>query len=284
MTIRHFRSKLIVGEEGPTGPAGAPGDTGPSGIGIVGPRGPIGPRGPRGPKGDTGSSGSGGGGGGGGSDTGRPYDVDNPLAYIDAYGSTVGFDEEFDRTTLPTTLPSPWVFQNQNSATYLEKLGRGCVSINNGSNSIGSPCCVVQPISSASSWEAVGKITRHPKLSISGGLILTDGTKGFGILWNPNPLVLVSYWSDISSTYTANPGVTAVSVDSAESIEYWRISKDAPASYRAAYSYDGVTWYDVLVGYDVSTILGGFGPTHFGFLLSQSSGLQEFALDWFRVR
>lgn len=277
MSVRHFRKQDLTG---PEGPQGTQGDAGPAGIGYIGPRGPTGPRGLRGPTGAAGADGADGTSAGGFG----AYDIDAVEAWEDAFGVDIGFDEEFNRTTGPTALPSPWVFQNQNSATVLEQIGSAHISIPSGSNSIGSPCCVVRPISAAGSWRAVGKASRHPKLSISAGLILTDGTIGFGILWNVNPLVLVSYWADISSTYTANPGTTVVTAESAERISYWSITKHSATDYDAGYSYDGITWYDVLVGYDVSAIFGGFTPTHFGFLLSQSSGPQEFALDWFRVR
>lgn len=270
----------LDGDPGPVGPIGA---TGPGGAGSVGATGPTGPTGPTGvgatgPTGPTGPSGS---------SAAGLYTVDLPDAYIDAFGAASAYDCEFNRTTNPTALPTNWVFQNQHSATYLEQVGKGIVSIGTGTNNIADITCVVQPVSAAGSYVAVGKGRTHysltgAKTGLSIGLILTDGTKAAGILFNPNPLILVSLWNDIAGSYNSNPGTAVMTDPESEYMPmYWRIIKNNATSYDFAYSTDGVLWITVTAAYDVSAFLT---PTHFGFLLNMGSGNQVFSLDWFRVR
>lgn len=245
--------------------------------------GPQGEPGEQGPQGDPGAPGDPGAAGPRGFGTYGPDAVD---AWVDAFGAASAFDCEFDRTGNPTTLPTGWVFQNQNSATYKEQLGRGVVTIPSGANSVADVTCVVQPVSSAGAYVATGKAKNKSYIgaipSISAGLVLTDGTKAFGIFWNTNPLVLVSYWADMAGTYSTNPGTAAVT-EAEAGIEYWQIEKHSASSYDFRFGYNGSQWFTPTggAGIDVGAL---FTPTHFGFLLRQSSGVQTFPLDWFRVR
>lgn len=221
--------------------------------------------------------------GGGGSSL---YVPDNPDAWIDAFGAASAYDCEFNRTTNPTALPTNWVYQNQNGATYLEQLGMGIVSIASGYDTITKITCVVQPVSAAGSYTAVGKASRFSYNSgqnadRSTGLVLTDGTKAVGIIWNTNPFVLVSLWNDINGNYNSNPATAAILSIELGEYQYWRIVKHSATSYDFDFSTDGACWWSMLAAYDVSAFMT---PTHFGFLLSQNANAQVFGLDWFRVR
>lgn len=212
------------------------------------------------------------------------YGIDNPLAFIDAFGAASAYDCEFDRTTNPTTRPTNWVMQNDNSTTYLEQNGVGILTSASGYNDVAKPVCMVQPVSAASSYTMIGKArtwyAAGQQVGVSTGLIITDGTKGVGICWNTNPLVLTSYWANIASTYTTTITSVAVTNDQAN-ICYWKIKKNSATSYDFSYSYDGTVWLVLTSAYDVSSVLT---PTHFGFMFRQGSGSQTMAMDWFRVR
>lgn len=213
------------------------------------------------------------------------YEPDNPQAWIDAFGPDLGFDQEFDRAITATALPTGWVFQNQSSASYVEQLGRGKVIVPSGNNNINDVTAIVRPVAGfPSTWIATGKASTHystinPK-GVSSGLILTDGTKGVGILWNVNPFVLVSRWNDINGNYNNNPATAAVPATEAN-IPYWQIEKNTVNDYDFRYSYDGELWVELGTAIDVGAFMT---PTHIGFLFNQLSGVQEMFMDWFRLR
>lgn len=258
---------------GAAGAAGAAGATGPAGSnGAAGAAGATGNTGAAGPTGATGPAASG------------LYTVDLPQAYIDAFGAASIYDQEFSRTTPATSLPTNWVYQNDNSNTYREENGVGLVSSASGYNDIAKPVCIVQPVSAASAYTAVAKArtlyAAGHQVGVSTGLIITDGTKGVGICWNTNPLVLTSYWTNIASTYDSTIASEVVTVDQAN-ISYWKVVKANANSYTFHYSYDGTVWLPLGTAVDIGAL---FTPTHFGFLFRQGSGLQRIGLDWFRVR
>lgn len=210
------------------------------------------------------------------------YTPDLPQSFIDAFGPASAYDCEFNRSTSPITLPTNWVWQNQNSATYLEQLGSGQESIASGFNTVQSITCLVQPISAAASWTATGKAYCQYEVAnfgMSPGLVLTDGTKAAGIFWNDNPLVLAALWTNLN-VFNSNPGTTTVTVAQSR-VPYWRIRKNSATNYDFQFSYDCMTWLTTLSGYDLSAYMT---PTHFGFLFRQSSGVQLCTFDWFRVR
>lgn len=284
MAVTHFRRRDLTGPQGPEGPTGPEGPDGPTGPSLIGPRGPQGPRGIRGLKGDTGSTGPPGSGGGGGSDTGRPYDVDNPLAFADVYGAPSSFDCEFDRTSVPTTVPSGWGFHNAHSATYREELGHGHIEQASGANTVADITLLTQPISSASEFVATCHVRNNPFIGISqgmsAGLVVTDGTKAVGIYWNNNPLVILSYWSDITGSYYGNPDQVSVT-EACANVNYWRLHKVDATHWQWFWSWDGYRWNPLHGGYDVSDFLT---PDEFGFLFRPTGGAQYFDVDWFRVR
>lgn len=206
------------------------------------------------------------------------YSPDNPGAWVDAFGAVSAYDCEFARTTNPTGLPTNWVYQNQNSATYVEQLGKGIVSIASGFNSINQLTCVVQPVSAASAYTAVGKVTptNDAAVTFTPGLVLTDGTKAIAV-WTTADLGIVSRWSNITSTYVDNIG----SVTCPDEFGYYKIKKNSASSYDFFTSRDGTNWLTLLTGYDVGAYLT---PTHFGFMCRQPAGACTFCFDWFRVR
>lgn len=220
-----------------------------------------------------------------GGSSGGAYDIDDPVAYEDAYGPDLGWDQEFNATAPATSLPTGWVYQNSHSATYLEQLGNGKTLIASGSNTISDITCLVQPLSGApSTWVAEGHVRNYPFVGVSRGmcigLVLTDGTKAVGILWNSNPLLLVSLWDNIASTYNSNPATLTVPEGQAN-VNYWRIRKNGTTSYDFEWSWDGYRFNSLLAAYDVSAFMT---PTHIGFLMRMTSGAQEFDADWFRLR
>lgn len=209
------------------------------------------------------------------------YEPDNPQAWVDAFGPVSAFDQEFQRTTSPTAPPTNWVFQNQNSAAYIETMGQGVVSIPVGSNSDDDVCCLVQPVPSQVAYAAAGKARTFYNateyVGFGTGLIITDGTKGVGIYWTFTDDINVKTWDDIAGT-----GNTVVdTLASMPSPSYWRIVKNSATDYDFAFSYDGLLWETLTAGYDVSAFLT---PTHIGFLFNQGNGINRFTADWFRVR
>lgn len=219
------------------------------------------------------------------------YDPDSPQAWTDAYGAPTTYDCEFNRINNPTTVPSGWVFQNQRSATYIEQLGCGHITIPVGSGTPDNITCLVQPISAASSWTAVGKArslwqqgwVKEALYGYPSGLVITDGTKAAGMLWYWTPWVSMTTWTNMAGTVAGDIGTVTVKADGGYqmNIPYWRIKKNSSSSYDFAFSYDAILWVPVVTAYN----LGGFmTPTHFGFLFNQDPGQQEYTVDWFRVR
>lgn len=215
------------------------------------------------------------------------YTVDNPAAFIDAFGPASIYDCEFDRTTNPTAPPTGWVFQDAatgNNATYLEQLGVGMVSISSAATNINLIDALVQPVSAAGAYTVTAKasvVYPFGNVAICAGLVLTDGTKAVGILFNPNPLILLGTWTNMNGAYAGNPATETISADQQMWMRYWRIVKHSATNYDFAWSRDGLIWDTMGVGYDVSAFMT---PTHFGFLFNLGTGTNLFALDWFRVR
>lgn len=218
--------------------------------------------------------------------SGGLYTIDNLEAFNDAYGPDLGYDVEFNRAGNPTTLPAGWAAINGNSGTYLERVGKGSWSMASGLNSISNVTFIGRNAPVESSWTCIAKVFNKSFISfapcMSTGLMLTDGTIGYGIIWNSNPLVLIAIWTDIASVYGSNPGTADVTA--AESgICYWKIVKHSANSYDFAFSYDGTYWITPVVGdgLDVGAVLT---PTKLGFVCRQASGPQQCIMEWFRVR
>lgn len=206
------------------------------------------------------------------------YTIDNPEAFADAFGPSIGYDQEFNRTTVPTTMPTGWAAINGNSGTYLEHAGRGVFHIPSGFNTINQTSIVARNIPVEASWTAWGAADTA---WMGIGLVLTDGTKAVGIVWNPNPLVLIATWTNIAGTYFGNP---AQENTGRIGFAYSRIIYAAANDISIAYSFDGQTWRYLIENYDFPTYLGGFTPTKIGFCMNQGAGKHDFGMDWFRVR
>lgn len=215
---------------------------------------------------------------GGGSGSGDLYTIDSPSAFADAFGPDIGYDEEFNSDTNPTALPSGWTDINGNSGSYVERAGKGIWHIPSGFNTINQASVVVRDLPVESSWTAWG--ASHCAW-MGMGLVLTDGTKAVGVVWNPNPLVLIATWSDIASAYYGNP---AQENTGRIGHEYTRIEYNAANDISIAYGFDGHSWRYLINNYDFPTYMGGFTPTKIGFVMNQGSGPLDFAMDWFRVR
>lgn len=232
--------------------------------------------------------GSSGGGGGGGGSASNPADIDNPLFFAAIHGADLGYDQEFNRSTLPTALPTGWAAINGNSGTYLETDGVGVWTMASGLNSNASVSFIGRNVPTEATYIATGKVFNKSftgvQPSVSVGLMLTDGTIGFGIYWNTNPLVLTAIWTDIASTFGSNPG--AITVPEADAgICYWRLIK-AAASYTDCtfqFSYDGVFWFTPTGGANLN-VGASLTPTKIGFFIRQGAGAQAGIMDWFRVR
>lgn len=217
-----------------------------------------------------------------------PANIDNPAMFTAVHGADLGYDQEFARTTLPTTLPTGWAAINGNSGTYLETDGKGIWSMASGFNSVSNISFVGRNVPTEATYVATAKVFnksyRGVVPSISTGILLTDGTIGYGIFWNTNPLVLTAIWSDIASTFGSNPGTVTVPEDDAD-ICYWRLIKASAAYHDCTFqfSYDGVFWFTPTGGanLDVGATLT---PTKIGFMSRQGANAQAAIFDWFRVR
>lgn len=214
--------------------------------------------------------------------------VDNPVFFSEIHGPDLGYDNEFDRTTEPTALAAGWADINGNSGTYLETDGKGIWSMAAGLNSVSNISFIGRDVPVEDTFIATCKVYNKSYIgvvpSISTGLLLTDGTIGYGIFWNTNPLVLTSIWSDIASTYSSNPGTEAIP-EAEAGICYWRLISAAAdyADCTFQYSYDGVFWFTPTGGtnLDVGAVLT---PTKIGFMSRQGAGAQAAVFDWFRIR
>lgn len=219
------------------------------------------------------------------------YNPDQPQAWVNAYGPASIYDCEFNRINNPTTIPTNWVFQNQRSATYLETLGCGRITIPVGSGVPDNITCLVQPISPAASWTAVGAahskwqqgLVQEAVFGYPSGLVITDGTKAAGMLWYWTPWVSMTTWTNMAGTVAGDIGTVAVQAAGGYqmNIQYWRIRKNSSSSYDFQFSYDGMLWIPLVTAYNLGAFMT---PTHFGFLFNQDTGVQEYLVDWFRVR
>lgn len=226
---------------------------------------------------------------GGGGGAAAPYNIDDITAFNDAYGaSPTTYDQEFARTTKPTALPTGWAAINGNSGTYLETLGSGIWTMASGLNSVSNISFVGRNVPTEPTFTAVCKVGNKSFVSVapsvSVGLLLTDGTIGYGIFWNTNPLVLTAIWSDIAGTYGSNPGTFTVS-EAEAGIKYWRLIS-ASAGYHDCtfqFSYDGIFWITPTGGANLD-VGASLTPTKIGFMIRQTSGPQVGIFDWFRVR
>lgn len=226
-------------------------------------------------------------GGGGGAGAIFPS-IDDPTFFASIHGPDLGYDQEFNRLTLPTTLPAGWAAINGNSGTYLETDGKGIWSMASGLNSVSSVSFIGRNVPTEATFIATAKVFNKSYSgvvpSICTGIMLTDGTIGFGIFWNTNPLVLTAIYTDIAGTYGSNPG--AVTVPEADAnICYWRLVK-ASAGYHDCtfqFSYDGSHWFTPTGGANLD-VGASLTPTKIGFMSRQGAGAQAAIMDWFRVR
>jgi hypothetical protein len=217
-----------------------------------------------------------------------PVDIDNPVSFAAIHGPDLGYDQEFDRLTLPTTLPTGWAAINGNSGTYLETDGTGIWTMASGLNSVSNVSFIGRNVPTEDTYTATVKVHNKSFVgvapSMSVGLMLTDGTIGYGIFWNSNPLVLTAIWTNIATTYGSNPG-TATIPEAEAGICYWRllVEEAGYADCTFQFSYDGVYWWTPTGGenLDVGATLT---PTKIGFVIRQDAGRQAGIFDWFRVR
>lgn len=214
--------------------------------------------------------------------------IDNPESFAATFGPDLGYDQEFARTTSPTALPAGWAAINGNSGDYLEQHGKGIWTMASGFNSVSNVSFIGRDVPVEDTFTATCKVGNKSYVgvapSMSVGLILTDGTIGYGIFWNSNPLVLTAIWSDIASTYGSNPG-TADIPHAEAGIPYWRLLVEA-ADYGDCtfqFSYDGTFWITP-VGGDHLDVGGVLTPTKIGFVIRQAPDLQVGVFDWLRIR
>lgn len=205
--------------------------------------------------------------------------IDNP----DLWGTNLGYDEEFN--DFSSSLPNGWAWKNQSTSTFSQSFGKGVVA---------APAAagihwrgIVRPVPAVSSYELVTKMSwtsRSGNESATGIGFTDSGTKLLSFYWyslnGSNVMYLVS-WTDLDgagSSIKAGPIIPSPTVMP----NYFRVRKNSATSYDFAYSSDGVMWYTVISGYDVSAVLT---PTGVGFLAYNSAGYAwNQGLEWFRVR
>jgi hypothetical protein len=205
--------------------------------------------------------------------------IDNP----DLWGTNLGYDEEFN--DFSSSLPSGWAWKNQSTSTYSESFGKGVVV---------APAAagihwrgIVRPVPTPSSYELITKMSwnsRSGNESATGIGFTDSGTKLLSFYWyslsGTSSMYLVS-WTDLDG---GGPSVKSgpITPSPIGMPTYLRIRKNSATSYDFAFSPDGVMWYTLVSGYDVSAILT---PTHVGFLSYNSASYAwNQGFNWFRVR
>lgn len=205
--------------------------------------------------------------------------IDNP----DLWGTNLGYDEEFN--DFSSSLPDGWSWQNQSTSTFSQSFGKGIIAAPavSGTQWRG----IVRPVPTPSSYELVTKMswTSRAGSEVAVGLGFQDsGTNLLTFYWyslnGTNETYLVS-WTNYSGggpSVKAGPVVTSpIGMP-----QYLRIRKNSSTSYDFAYSHDGVMWYTLISGYNVSAVLT---PVNVGFMGYNSANYAwNMGLEWFRVR
>ena len=205
--------------------------------------------------------------------------IDNP----DLWGTNLGYDEEFN--DFSSSLPDGWQWQNQSTSTFSQSFGKGIIAAPavSGTQWRG----IVRPVPTPSSYELVTKMswTSRAGSEVAVGLGFQDsGTNLLTFYWyslnGTNETYLVS-WTNYSGggpSVKAGPVVTSpIGMP-----QYLRIRKNSSTSYDFAYSHDGVMWYTLISGYNVSAVLT---PVNVGFMGYNSANYAwNMGLEWFRVR
>lgn len=206
--------------------------------------------------------------------------VDNP----DEWGSSLGYDEEFN--TAGASLPSGWAWPSgvQGTATYVCAKGRGIVT--EPTAAAGNQLRFIdRAIPTESSFEAVFKLRArmYPTGTTYGGFVcLRDSVGGKVVAFGPGGTPSIDLWNWNSAT-SLNGTLDAVATNIAFEANYWKLKKNSATSWDFQLSSDGVVWDTVRAAHNVQTFLGTT-PTHIGFGLWRNNQVVSVACDWFRVR
>lgn len=232
---------------------------------LVGPAGATGATGATGPAGPAGADGADG--------TSSRFDD----AGDSSWGSTLGYDVEFEEDT--SSLPSGWSWLNQGSSTYEQKFGRAVLTLQNSTTNLRG---LVRNIPTESTWTLTVKANLQTlDLDYCGGFIGihesgTSETAAWGAQRNGGLRISYSTWTSL--TAASHPLLAADA--RVQFIPYWRLRRNSSTSYDFQISFDGIAWQTIDAARNPSFLtpdkifIGGFS----------AGQAPVITFDWLRIR
>lgn len=193
------------------------------------------------------------------------------------------FDEEFERESAPTALPTGFAWVNQGTATYVEEYGAGHIVIpaNSSSNFRGIfktlPTATAYTVTAKVGWSSA--VVNYNAVSC---LCLRESATGkmYSIAINPVGHVVTCTWASVTSGASTIADITKTFEP-----RYWRIRKNSATSWDFLASCDGIAWMTVAAAVNVNTFFTT-APDQIGFggdSSNASIGI-EMACHWMRIR
>lgn len=195
------------------------------------------------------------------------------------------FDEEFDRESAPTSLPTGFAWVNQGTATYVEEYGAGHLSVPAavGSNLRG----IFKTLPTATAYAITSKcgIAYSFNNYVSPcPLVLRESATGklYSLGLNATRQMVTMTWASVTagaSTITQwNCGFAPM---------YWRIKKNSATSWDFAASQDGISWFTLAAAANVNTFFTT-APDQIGMAAESNNQSVAAPLDlsshWMRFR
>lgn len=208
----------------------------------------------------------------------------DPTLFAELYGEDIGYDEEFTRAGA-IELPADLSWNNQGSATYVERFGAGV---------IGLPAVaatargLVRALPSESTWEATMFLSDAINSQAGSdahqfGLCLRDSASGKLMVLRRGSTsgVRLTRFDDNSLTNGANIGTQQLGY--AAGIQGFRVRRNSATSWDFEYSADGgISWIRVVMAQNITSHLT---PNQLGFYAVNNIGaVCEFAIHALRVR
>lgn len=237
------------------------------------------------------AAGGGGGGGGGDTEVGSLFSgMDSRTTFAAEYGPDEGYDQEFDGAGIAdNTLPSPFVWVNQDDAVYRQKFGAGRIDYAGGGDT-SNLHAVLRPLPATTTFDAfthlfgmhnsassyLAQFSLHN--SVNGrfvGLQMYQGT----INTQPTFWVIAYTDADTQGATLAGPITLYPAI---QGRCYYRITKFSDSNYNFEASPDGGCWFRIGTAINVNSSLGG-DPTHIGYALN-TPGASHVGCEWLRIR